>query len=98
MDELNIPCILVSGDAVDENGKKERHAWNYVYISNNWYAIDTTWDDPIIIGNGWFNEKIKYKYFLKGSTAINKDHKTIGQITKEGKEFDYPELSSNDLT
>ena len=28
MDELNIPCILISGKAVDEKGKSERHAWN----------------------------------------------------------------------
>ena len=97
MDKLNIPCVLVSGDAIDENGKSERHAWNYVYINNNWYAIDTTWDDPIIIGNGKINENIKYKYFLKGSSTMKKDHITSGQITEEGMEFTYPELAVEDL-
>ena len=97
MDKLNIPCILISGEAVDENGNKERHAWNYVYINNNWYAIDTTWDDPIIIGNGKLTDKIKYRYFLKGSETMNKDHTTIGQITENGKIFEYPELAKDDL-
>lgn len=97
LDELNIPCILVSGIAVDENGKSERHAWNYVYLNNNWYAVDTTWDDPIIIGNGTIVSSIKYKYFLKGQTTMNKDHFASGQITKDGKIFTYPQLAIDDL-
>lgn len=97
LDELNIPCVLVSGNAVDEYGNSERHAWNYVYIKNNWYAIDTTWDDPIIIGSGRVDESIKYKYFLRGKNTMSKDHTTIGQITKDGFIFSYPELSSNDI-
>lgn len=97
LDELNIPCILVAGTAVDENGNTERHAWNYVYIKNNWYAIDTTWDDPIIIGNGKVTDTIKYKYFLKGKNTMQKDHKTIGQITQNGFDFKYPELAQDDI-
>ena len=23
------------------------HIWNYVYIDNNWYHLDLTWDDPV---------------------------------------------------
>lgn len=26
----------------------ENHVWNAVYIDNNWYHLDLTWDDPII--------------------------------------------------
>lgn len=97
MDRLNIPCILVSGTAVDDNGHLERHAWNYVCIDENWYAVDTTWDDPIIIGSGALNEKIKYKYFLKGMETMKKDHTTEGEISKGGKEFEFPTLATNDL-
>lgn len=97
MDELEIPCILVSGIAIDDDGNSERHAWNYVYIKNNWYAIDTTWDDPIIIGTGKVDSSIKYKYFLKGSNSINKDHTENGQISKNGFVFKYPKLSYGDI-
>lgn len=97
LDELNIPCVLISGNAVDEYGNTERHAWNYVYIKNNWYAVDTTWDDPIIIGHGKVDESIKYKYFLRGKKTMSKDHTTIGQITKDGFIFSYPELSIEDI-
>ena len=97
MDKLDIPCILISGEVVNEKGKSEGHAWNYVYINNNWYAIDTTWDDPIIIGNGKITDKVKYKYFLKGTETMNKDHTTVGQVTENGMKFKYPELAKDDL-
>ena len=95
MDELNIPCTLVIGTATNSQGQTENHAWNYVQINNNWYAVDTTWDDPIIIGNGTVNESVKYKYFLKGSNEMNEDHFPSGKFTENGMEFSYPNLSSN---
>lgn len=97
LDKMDIPCILVAGDAIDDKGKTERHAWNYVFINNNWYAIDVTWDDPVIIGNGRVTDEIKYRYFLKGKSTMKKDHTCIGQITKEGKIFEYPVLADEDL-
>lgn len=93
LDEINIPCVLVCGTGIDENGQTEKHAWNYVYVNGNWYAVDTTWDDPIIIGNGKINNDIKYKYFLKGSQEFFKNHVEEGKFTSDGIEFDYPELS-----
>ena len=97
LEKLDIPCILVSGTASNESGKTERHAWNYVFINNNWYAVDSTWDDPIIIGSGRVTNNLKYKYFLKGNKTMKKDHTTSGKITKDGFEFIYPILSDEDL-
>lgn len=93
LDELNVPCVLVCGTGIDENGETEKHAWNYVFLNNNWYAIDATWDDPIIIGNGTIDNKIKYKYFLKGANEFFKNHTEDGKLTSNGIEFSYPELS-----
>ncbi len=50
MDELNIPCTLVIGKGTNNQGKTENHAWNYVELNGNWYAVDCTWDDPVITG------------------------------------------------
>ena len=50
--ELGIPTLMISSDAED-------HAWNLVYVDEEWKYVDTTWDDydyPI--------EKPMYDYFL----------------------------------
>ena len=97
LDELNIPCILVIGTATNGEGNTENHAWNYVKLNNSWYAVDTTWDDPIIIGGGILNKKSKYRYFLKGKETMDQDHIASGQFTEGGKEFAYPNLSETDF-
>lgn len=38
LNKLKIPNYRISS---------ESHIWNYVYLDNNWYHIDLTWDDPI---------------------------------------------------
>ena len=95
LDELNIPCVIICGNVTDDDGNVERHAWNAVYLEGKWYGIDTTWDDPIIIGNGNLTNNLKYKYYLKGSTEIEKNHEQNGRLSDDVNEieFKYPELS-----
>ena len=97
MDEMKIPCVLVVGIATNSEGKTENHAWNYINLNNTWYAIDVTWDDPIIVGGGKLNKELKYKYFLKGKSTFLSDHNPSGQFTENGKVFEYPNLNNMDL-
>lgn len=39
-DRVEIPCVLVDGDAGGP------HMWNYTQIDNLWYGVDVTWNDP----------------------------------------------------
>lgn len=94
MDYLGIPCTLVIGKGTNSEGRTENHAWNYVQVGDDWYAIDTTWDDPIS-ATGWVSQSSKYRYFLKGSNDMSKDHTPSGQFTEGGKVFSYPMLSTN---
>ncbi len=96
MDELGISCVMVIGTGTNSNGQTENHAWNYVEVNNNWYAIDSTWDDPVIVGGGALTDESKYKYFLVGADTINKDHISNGQFTDGGKVFTYPNISNED--
>lgn len=60
MDCLAIGTTYVTG-LIDKNG--ERHGWNTVSLGGEWYFIDVTWDDPVLIGEpDPFN--IDYEYFL----------------------------------
>lgn len=93
LDDLKIPNIIVVGTATNSNNKTESHAWNYVYINEKWYAVDVTWDDPILIGGGKLPEKEKQKYFLKGSDTFNMNHIPNGKVSDNGIAFSYPELS-----
>lgn len=94
MDGLGIPCTLVIGKGTNTEGRTENHAWNYVQIDNNWYAVDSTWDDPVST-TGWVSQSSKRKYFLKGSNDMSKDHTPNGQFTDGGKMFNYPPLSTS---
>lgn len=96
MNELGIDNVIVIGTGTNSAGKTENHAWNYVYLDNNWYAVDVTWDDPVLVGDGIIPEKAKYKYFLKGSNTMNQNHVSSGKFTDAGQEFTYPILSIDD--
>lgn len=94
LDVLDIPCVMVIGTGTNSQGETESHAWNYVQLNGNWYAVDTTWDDPVIVGGGTVSETSKYKYFLVGREKIDQDHSPSGQFTEGGKVFSYPNLSN----
>ena len=97
MDELNINSIIVQGTAI-EDGEEEYHAWNYVELDGTWYAIDCTWDDPIIRGTASPEqlEQIQYVYFLKGQNAFEERHTPFESFYGTDVKINYPELSLND--
>ena len=93
LDELEIPCIIACGIAKNSKNVTESHAWNYVKVDENWYALDITWNDPIINnGTGRITDEIRYAYFLKGSNKFFEDHFEDGNIVGNSN-FKYPTLS-----
>ena len=90
LDAAGIPCVIVQGTATNSSGKTENHAWNCVNIDGKWYYIDATWDDPIIIGNGTIAKSVQYKYFMKGSKVLNKDHVLSYKFSDKGRTYKYP--------
>ena len=96
LNETELENIIITGTATNSDGKTENHAWNYVNIDEKWYAIDTTWDDPIIVGGGKLTNTIRYRYFLKGSSTMNKNHFISTKFTSDGQDFEFPELSITD--
>ena len=49
LDKINIPCVLVVGDAKgSRSADPESHMWNEVKMNDGqWYAVDVTWNDPL---------------------------------------------------
>lgn len=91
-----IKCEMMQGTATNSSGQTESHAWNCVKIDGIWYEIDATWDDPIIVGNGYKANTFKYRYFLKGRNTFEKDHVLSYQFSENGKSFEYPIISKRD--
>ena len=94
MDSLNIPCILVGGVATNNTSTTESHMWNYIQLDGNWYGVDVTWDDPVIIGgSSKKSSRVRRDYFCKDSSAFNL-HQADGKISQNGETFSIPTLSS----
>lgn len=75
---LGIDCIMVIGSS--EGADTVNHAWNMVKLNGVWYNVDVTWDDMSYSGDN----KIYYRYFLKGDNFFG-----ISHIPVEG--YTYPE-------
>lgn len=98
LDASNVPCVLVSGTGTNSQGQNESHAWNYVQIEDKWYAVDVTWDDPVVMGGGEQTDEMKLRYFLKGSEEFHKDHKEEGKLSENGMTFKFPTLSAENFS
>ena len=96
MNEIGIENTIVIGTGTNSKNETESHAWNYVTLDGKWYAVDVTWDDPIITGGGKLTKKSRYQYFLKGSNTMSENHFPSGKFTQDGQTFEYPELSVED--
>lgn len=69
-DEVGIPCVLVDGDANNGSGSGA-HMWNYAQLDGAWYAVDVTWNDPMVRGvSGAESGRESEKWLLAGSDTI----------------------------
>lgn len=97
-DQFSIPCLYVSGTGRNQNEQPESHAWNYVRLAGNWYAVDCTWDDQ---------SEILYDFFLVGSNTkaqhfhnqtFAQTHVASGNWGAYPNEANYPVLSETAYT
>jgi hypothetical protein len=68
LDRVGISSIMVT--SYDMN-----HAWNLVNIDNEWYHVDTTWDDPVPDAKG----RVNHKYFLLSDDEIRTTNPDVGR-------------------
>ncbi|HIS17579.1 MAG TPA: hypothetical protein IAC02_03075, partial [Candidatus Coprovivens excrementavium] len=68
LEKLNIPNYKISS---------ETHVWNALYLDNEWWHLDLTWDDPISTSG---KDILDHSYFLIDSKTLReldagiKDH------------------------
>ncbi len=96
LDSLGIDCILISGKGTNSSGETEDHMWNYIKLHDNWYGVDVTWDDPIIIGRSLKGNVIRHDNFCKKAYTFNSSHEANGRLSDAGMLFTLPNLSYSD--
>ncbi len=57
----------------------ENHVWNYVFLDNEWYHLDLTWDDPV---NKEGKDILDYSYFLITDKDLEKLDKSYHTYDK----------------
>ena len=89
-DEVDIPCVLVSGyAAAEKGGTGEAHMWNYVQLNSAWYAMDVTWNDPMGGASGAVSGAENTDWSLLGSdTLVATDWTFIESHPAENLVFD----------
>lgn len=68
---LKIPNYRISSDT---------HIWNLVYLDNNWYHLDLTWDDPVVKDG---SDILIDKYFLISSDKLSELNTGVHEYNKE---------------
>lgn len=104
-DRAGIPCVLVDGKAKNQaTSGGEDHMWNYVQVDGAWYAVDVTWNDPVVSGvttgatsghesEDWFlvgaDSEVNGMKFIESHPVSNAPSEASGTIFVNG-----PELSA----
>ena len=100
LNKLGIPCVLVCG--LQTSGEAEAHMWNEVRIGGNWYVVDATWDDPIVLdasgnikttGQNGLDGGERDTYLLVGRDTVGADWKPTASVSSGSMEFEYPDIA-----
>ena len=77
LDRINVKNVRVSTD---------NHVWNALYLNDNWYHIDLTWDDPVTTDN---SNVISHNYFLIDTTELLEKNDNEHNFNTEVYDFLY---------
>ncbi len=76
LNTLGIPCIQVTGEAVDRVGgttSSEAHSWNMALLDGEYYLIDATWGDSAQ-ATLQTPENVNYDFFCVTTEDLKESH------------------------
>lgn len=92
LNKLNIPTKFVFGSSDSES-----HVWNMVKLGDNWFHLDTTWNDPVPN----MENIVSYDYYMLTDNEILENHimaQNQNLPVSKTKYYDYlNKLSSSTL-
>ena len=72
-DAISLPCVVIDGEARQENGNTGSHAWNAIKIDGRWQYYDFTFDLTLNQNNPCKNI-VCTDYFGLNYNQMSKDH------------------------
>jgi len=92
LEKMNIPNFKVAMTP-EKDQKTEGHVWNAVYINNEWFHLDLTWDDPVSKDG---KDYLQHKYFLITTSQLREVDSGEVEVTEhQFKENIYLELKED---
>ena len=91
MNKIGIQCGRTSGWSRSNLTGEVSHVWNYVKLSDGYYYIDVTWDDPIV-SYGTTQDNLSHDYFCLDYNELRLTHKfESNQFIPQdfGKRYNY---------
>lgn len=76
MDNLGIKSMAL--EYIDSKDSSSSHIWNKVYLNDNWYNIDVTWDAQLSKDGN-----VSYKYYLLDNDEFYSIHKKPNKLIEE---------------
>ena len=74
MQKLGVECGRVTGWSSSERSGDVSHVWNYIKLSDGYYYIDVTWDDPIV-NNGAASDNLSHDFFCVDLNEMRLTHR-----------------------
>lgn len=74
MQKIGVLCGRTSGWSKSNLTGESSHVWNYIKLSDGYYYIDVTWDDPIVSGET-ARDNLSYDYFCLDFRELQLTHK-----------------------
>lgn len=68
--KAGIECMVISGTGITSENEKISHMWNIVWLNNEAYHLDVTWDDPVSESEDF----ISHLFFNLTDKQITYDH------------------------
>ena len=62
-----LSSIVVTGSAKNSSGVEAPHAWHQIYLDDEWYNVDVTWEDPSTNLKVGFNQL--FNNYINGTDA-----------------------------
>mgnify|MGYP002625270094 CR=1 FL=1 len=91
MQKLAVECGRVHGGSATKKHADSSHEWNYIRLSDGYYFVDVTWDDPVVNGSS-AGDRLSHAFFCIDLQELRLTHRLAADQRLPqvwGRQFQY---------